>query len=408
MKKLFMFGILGTLFMGGCTEQTVQQEVDFNQKWSTFEEQAKGTEVNLYMWGGSDSINQYFDEWVIPRVEETYDITLNRVPVTDTKEILTQVLDEKTAGKNEGSIDIMWINGENFKTAKDNDLLGKPFSDKLPNVQNLIDLEVPQIASDFGIPVENLQAPWGTAQFVMTYDEARSDYPTSLAELEEYVQQNPGKFTYPALPDFTGSAFVRHVLYQEVGSEAFFEEPLMEREEVEELLEPVWSYLNDLEPYLWRQGETYPESLARLDQLFANGEVDFTMAYDPIKAAAEVQNGRFPESTRNFIWEEGTLSNTHYLAIPYNSPNPQGALVVINELLSAEAQAAKMDPANWGDLPVVELAKLSEEEQELFTAIDLGEATVPISEMEQNRLPEIPSIYLEWIEESWLEHVAQE
>ena len=302
----------------------------------------------------------------------------------------------------------MWINGENFKTAKDNDLLGKPFSDKLPNVQNLIDLEVPQIASDFGIPVEKLQAPWGTAQFVMTYDEARSDYPTSLAELEEYVQQNPGKFTYPALPDFTGSAFVRHVLYQEVGSEAFFEEPLMEREEVEELLEPVWSYLNDLEPYLWRQGETYPESLARLDQLFANGEVDFTMAYDPIKAAAEVQNGRFPESTRNFIWEEGTLSNTHYLAIPYNSPNPQGALVVINELLSAEAQAAKMDPANWGDLPVVELAKLSEEEQELFTAIDLGEATVPISEMEQNRLPEIPSIYVEWIEESWLEHVAQE
>ena len=94
MKKLFMFGIIGTLFIGGCTEQTVQQEVDLNQKWSTFEEQAKGTEVNLYMWGGSDSINQYFDEWVIPRVEETYDITLNRFPVTDTKEILTQVLDE--------------------------------------------------------------------------------------------------------------------------------------------------------------------------------------------------------------------------------------------------------------------------------------------------------------------------
>ena len=34
----------------------------------------------------------------------------------------------------------------------------------------------------------------------------------NLEELEKWVKENPGKFTYPAPPDFTGSAFIRHML----------------------------------------------------------------------------------------------------------------------------------------------------------------------------------------------------
>jgi len=407
-RRILASTSLVILVLAGCADQETREQVDFSQDWSEIQAQAEDTTVNLYMWGGSESINSYFDEWVTPRVEEQYAITVNRVPVNDTQEILTQLLDEKTAGKTTGSIDVMWINGENFKNAKENELLGQAFADKLPNVQAFVDQQAPQIAQDFGIPVDNLQAPWGTAQFVMTYNEADVEaYPMTIEELGQWVQQNPGQFTYPALPDFTGSAFVRQVLEEVVGSEAFMSEEPLDQGAVDELMQPVWDYLNDLEPHLWRQGETYPESLARLDQLYANGEVVMTMAYDPIKAAAEVQNARFPETTRTFVFDRGTLSNTHYLAIPFNAPNVEGAAVVINELLSLEAQAAKLDPANWGDLPVIDFSRLSEQQQNLFTAIDLGDSSLSIEELESKRLAEIPSIYVEWIEEGWVENVAQ-
>lgn len=407
-KKWMLASSILLLVLGACSNEQVAPVADFSQQWSELTEAAQGTTVNLYMWGGSDSINSYFDEWVTPRLEEQYDISLNRVPVNDTQEILTQLLDEKTAGKESGSIDIMWINGENFRNAKDNDLLNQPFADKLPNVAELVDQQAPQIAEDFGIPVDNLQAPWGTAQFVMTYNsEDVINVPTSFEQLAQWVQDNPGQFTYPALPDFTGGAFVRHALEEIVGTDQFTSDEPLERDEFDTIMEPVWEYLNAIEPYLWRAGDTYPESLARLDQLYTNGEVAYTMAYDPIKAAAEVQNGRFPDSTRTFIFDGGTLSNTHYLAIPFNAENPLGAAVVINELLSVEAQAAKLDPANWGDLPVLDFSKLSDEQQQVFTAIDLGEASLSIEELESKRIAEIPSIYVEWIEEGWLENVAQ-
>lgn len=398
---------LSMVLLSACSEEESSNQMDLEQDWTTIEEQAAGDTVNVYMWGGSDSINRYFDEWVTPLLQQDYDIELNRVPVSDTQEILTQLLDEKAAGKNEGSMDVLWINGENFKNAKENELLWQSFADVLPNVEAYVNQQAPQIAYDFGIPVDGLQAPWGTAQFVMVYDEERvNEIPTSVQSLAEWVEQNPGKFTYPAPPEFTGSAFVRQAMHEIVGSEPFLSEDLT-REEVDDMLQPLWTYLNGIEPYLWRNGETYPESLARLDQLYTAGEVSLTMAYDPIKASAEIQNGRFPETTKTFVFDGGTLSNTHYLAIPFNTTNPEAALVAINALLSPEAQAAKLDPANWGDLPAIDLTTLDESQTALFTSLDLGSAALSLEELEANRIPEIPAKYVEWIEEGWQTNVAE-
>ena len=41
--------------------------------------------VSMYMWGGSESINNYMDKWVAPRLKDK-GIKLNRVPVTDIKD----------------------------------------------------------------------------------------------------------------------------------------------------------------------------------------------------------------------------------------------------------------------------------------------------------------------------------
>ena len=55
--------------------------------------------------------------------------------LADTAEAVTRVLAEKTAGRDDGgSIDLIWINGENFASMKEQDLLFGPFVSDLPNL----------------------------------------------------------------------------------------------------------------------------------------------------------------------------------------------------------------------------------------------------------------------------------
>ncbi|ALS78723.1 ABC transporter substrate-binding protein [Planococcus sp. ANT_H30] len=377
--------------------------------WQQVSELAAGQKVNIYMWGGSENINRYLDEWVAPRLKEDHNVELNRVPMSDSQDIINQLLDEKSAAKTAGSMDIIWINGENFKTAKDNDLLWQEFSGQLPNFNDYVDQNAPDIASDFGEPVEGLEAPWGKAQFVFVHDKNKSENPPkSMEELAQWVEANPGQFTYPALPDFTGSAFVRHVLYETTGGYEQYQKPAADIDDLATQLEPMWDYLNALEPYLWREGETYPESLVKQDQLFATGEIGMTMSYDPILAASEVLKGRFPESTRTFVLDAGTLANTHFLSIPFNSSAKAGAMVAINEMMSPEAQTAKLSPENWGNLTALDLDKLSAEQQQAMNDVELGAATLSLDELEEHQIPELSADYIEIIEKGWMENVAKE
>ncbi|AQU79315.1 MULTISPECIES: ABC transporter substrate-binding protein [Planococcus] len=377
--------------------------------WQQVSELAAGQKVNIYMWGGSENINRYLDEWVAPRLKKDHNVELNRVPMSDSQDIINQLLDEKSAAKTAGSMDIIWINGENFKTAKDNDLLWQEFSGQLPNFNDYVDQNAPDIASDFGEPVEGLEAPWGKAQFVFVHDKNKSENPPkSMEELAQWVEANPGQFTYPALPDFTGSAFVRHVLYETTGGYEQYQKPAADIDDLATQLEPMWDYLNALEPYLWREGETYPESLVKQDQLFATGEIGMTMSYDPILAASEVLKGRFPESTRTFVLDAGTLANTHFLSIPFNSSAKAGAMVAINEMMSPEAQTAKLAPENWGNLTALDLDKLSAEQQQAMNDVELGAATLSLDELEEHQIPELSADYIEIIEKGWMENVAKE
>ncbi|QDP41345.1 ABC transporter substrate-binding protein [Radiobacillus deserti] len=368
----------------------------------------KENEVNFYMWGGNESTNRYIDQWVAPRLKDELDITLNRVPVKDINDTVMKLLAEKQAGKSGGSVDMMWINGENFLTAKTNNLLWADFSSKLPNVQKYVNQNDPSIQKDFGEPTEGLEAPWSQAQFVFIYDSNKvKNPPKTAAELKTWIKNHPGKFAYPAPPDFTGSAFIRNMLYETTGGYEQYIKPISEQSELDKQWEPLWSYLNDIQPYLWRKGETYPESVGKLDQLYADGSVWMTMSYDPSHAANAVKNGFFPESTRTFVLEKGTLSNTSYLTIPFNSTNKAAAMATINFMLSPSAQIAKADPQQWGALMAIDPNKLSSDQKKASEKIDRGEATLSSEQLSESRVPEIPAEYVDVLEEKWLEHVAK-
>ncbi len=380
--------------------------IDFNSSWEKIAEVAKGQKVNFYMWSGDAQINKFIDNYLAQRLKKQYEITLNRVPITDIKDTINKLVVEKQAAKKVGSIDLIWINGENFKAAKQNGLLWGPIAKLIPNVDKY--LRDQTLEYDFGEPIENLEVTYGEAQFVLIYNRARQIGPFgSMAELEELVKKHPGQFTYPAPPDFTGSAFVRQVIYETTGGYQQYLKPF-DQAKVAKQLKPAWDFLNRLEPYLWRQGKTYPESIGKLNQLYSAGEVAFTMGYHPLTAENKIKEGSFPKSSQTFLLDQGTLFNNHYLTIPFNAPQKAAALVAINEIISPAVQIAKAQPANWGDGHILDLEKLSVAEREALQKINFGEASLPVEILAQHRVPEIRAEYVNFIEAEWQKNVAQQ
>ncbi len=378
-------------------------QADESEKFAELLQQARGTEVKWFMWGGSATINSWVDTYVAGTVKEKYGITLKRVPA-DAAVFVNKLLAEKQADSGKGSMDLLWINGENFKNAMQNGLLHGPITALLPNF-TLVDPA--SVESDFGFPVQGFEAPYGRAQFVFEYDSAKvPNPPKTFAELQDWVKKNPGKFTYPKPPDFTGSAFIRQAFYAVTGGHqqymAAFDKELYVRNSGK-----IWDYLNGLKPFLWQQGRTYPKDIAALETLFERGEVLINMSYHQANAQCKILEGRYKNTVRTFVMEDGSIYNTHFTAIPFNAPNRAGALVLANFLLSSEAQLSKNNPANWGDFTALDLARLSEAERKKFESLDLGAATLPLAVLSRFAVPEIPSDYLGYLENDWEKLVLQ-
>lgn len=369
--------------------------------WADIVAAARGQTVNFYMWGGSDIINGWVTGYVAQNLKERYGITLIMTPVSDAPEFINKILGEKQAGRDaDGSIDLVWVNGENYRTLRQGNLAYGPWSRFLPN-SAYVNWDDASVANDFGTPVDGYESPYGKAQFVMIYDSARvPEPPKTVNDLLAWIRANPGQFTYAAPPDFTGSAFVRHVCYAATGGHAQFMGDF-DQALFDEKFGACWTALNEIEPALWRGGQTYPESRARMIDLFANGEVAFDMAYNPAEASSLIAQGRYPETARTFVFEEGTIANTHYVAIPYNSPHKAAAMVVADFLLSPEAQLSKADPAGWGDLPVLDPARLPADWQQKFDELPRGPATLSDAVLAAHRLPELPAAWITAIEQGW-------
>lgn len=407
MRKLLALLLAFTLLFSfnGCgQEQSETQELDLSSaEWDEIVEAARGTTVTFYGWGGDENRNNWLNTTVADYVKEHYDIALEVVGM-DINDILSKLSGEKQAGSETGSIDMIWINGENFYSAKDNGLLYGPFTGQLPNMEAYIDLEDPETLNDFCMPIEGYEAPYAKAQMVFFNDSAVTpEAPASAEELLEFCKKYPGKVTYPALPDFTGSAFVRNIIYELCGWEQF-QNMEADYDTVKAAIEPALDYLRELNPYLWNEGKTFPESSTTVDAMFADGELVMNMSYGPFSVATGIAEGTYTDTTRTFVFDNGTIGNTNYMAIAFNSPNKAGAMVVINAILSAELQLTQYEQLR--ELPVVSADKLSAEEQAAFDAVDLGEGVLSQTELLEHRLPEMPADLVPVIEEIWLNEVV--
>ncbi|MFA7823676.1 ABC transporter substrate-binding protein [Aeromonas dhakensis] len=333
-----------------------------NPQWQQTLEEAKGQTVYFNAWGGSPEINAYL-VWAGQELAREYQVKLVQVKVDDIAQSVSQLLANKQAGKRSGGpIDLLWVNGENFKALKEQGLLGSPFTRELPNMA-LVDGTLP-VSEDFTVPVEGLEAPWGIGQLnLMVNGEEVSPLPTSAAALLTWSKAHPGRFTYPKPPQFHGSSFLKQILLELTPDPA----PLY-REATEsdfaKVTAPLWAWLDELHPALWRKGKLFPTSAAETRQLLDDGELAMAISFNPQEAQSAVQNGTLPPNVVAVAMAKGALTNSHFLAIPFNANARAGAKVVANFLLSPAAQERKAEPAFWGDPSVLRADALPATQQQ--------------------------------------------
>ncbi|MDE2418818.1 MAG: ABC transporter substrate-binding protein [Burkholderiales bacterium] len=365
--------------------------------WTAIENRAKGQTVYFNAWGGAEPINAYI-QWAGAEVFKRYGVKVEHVKVTDTADVVKRVRNEKAAGKTNGSVDLVWINGENFLAMKREGLLLGPFAEGLPSYAKVDTQGKPTTRLDFAEPTEGLEAPWGMAQLTFMVDGKRTPKPPqSLVALLAFAKANPGRVTYPRPPNFHGTTFVKQVLvdvnthrnalYNPVTPEAFAQATA-----------PLWAMLDQLHPHLWRAGKQFPQNAEAIRQMLADGELQLALTFNPNDAANEIAAKRLPASTVSYQFSSGTIGNTHFVAIPVNASAKEGAQVFANFLLSPEAQARKADIAVWGDPTVLALDKLSAAERAAFAA-------KPMPGQVAKSAPAIPEPHGSWVdalEKEWI------
>ncbi len=371
--------------------------------WPSLEKQARGQTVYFNAWAGSQNINAYI-QWAATEVRQRYGIQLEHVKISDAAEVVKRVRTEKAAGRlAAGSVDMVWINGENFLTMKREGLLFGPFATTLPNFAYVDVNGKPTTVLDFSEPTQGLEAPWGMAQLTFFVDSQRVPTPPhSMAQLLAFAKANPGRITYPRLPNFHGSTFVKQALLEVNPDRSAIYQPFNPGN-FARATAPLWTYLDALHPHLWRAGKQFPQNSNAVRQMMADGELLLAFTFNPNEAANEIAASRLPASVISYQFTSGTLGNTHFLAIPFNATAKAAAQVLANFLLSPEAQARKADIAQWGDPTVLAMDKLPPAERARFAA-------KPAPGQVTQATPTLPEPHGSWVdplEREWLKRYGQ-
>ncbi len=339
-----------------------------NRRWEEVVDAARGQTVYFNAWAGDPQTNAFI-AWIGDLASKRYGVSVQHAKLKDTAEAVTRVVAEKAAGRgHRGSVDLIWINGPNFLTMKDQGLLFGPFAERLPNWRYVDTKTKLSNLVDFTVSVGGYAVPWRMAQIVFLYDEARtppSSLPKSIPALLEWAKANPGRLTHPAVRDFLGATFLKQALYELTPDPTVLQSPAT-TENFARVAAPLWAWYDALKPHLWRAGREFPETGTGQIQLLNDGEISLAISFNPADAAVSIRKGTLPESARVYVLDKGTIGNTSFVAIPYNAANKEGAMVVANLLLEPEAQAQAQDPKWIGSFTVLDLEKLSPDQRKLF------------------------------------------
>ena len=383
---------------------TTAQAIDVAD-WSALEQQARGQTVYFNAWGGEPRINSYLN-WVAQTLEQRFDINLQHVKVADTGETVSKIVAERQAGNDtNGSIDLLWVNGENFAALKQNKLLFGPWAEEQPNFSLVNADRFPEMREDFTVPTDGLESPWTRSQLVFYHDSQwLVEPPQTIAAILDWSTSNPGEFTYPRPPAFLGSTFLKQAVLEISNNDPALFAPVTD-DEFQRVTTALWDYLDALHPTLLRAGRYFPNSAAQLRRLMGDGEISLALAFNPNEALLSVRTGELPDSVRTYVLQGGTIGNVSFLAIPYNAQHKAAAMITANFLLSIEAQARASDPNHMGSTTVISIEDLDASARQKFDSVGTDLAAASPEELSRKLQEPHPS-WTPALERAWIQRYS--
>lgn len=381
-SAVLMFTALGLVSLAQAqdTPDNPVTQIDHNVQWQHTLAKAQGKTVYFYAWGGSKPINYYL-RWAAKEIANRYKIRLKHVKVADISEAVSRL---KAEDGSKSAIDLLWINGENFSYLKAQHLLLGDLWPQIPN-SKLLAVNALSLHNDFGVAMDGFEVPWGVGQFnvlagkdVFPHDTLSPDTLTPETLLIA-ATQNPGRISYPRPPEFHGTTFLKQLLVALSHRDERLYAAATEAAQ-NKLLPLLWDYLDQLHPLSWQEGRAFPSSNTEQLALFEQQQLILAVSFNPNQITKEKAEKRIAQSTQRLHFTQGAITNSHNLAIPKGAQNPAAAKVVINFLLSEQAQMQKLN-GSWGD-PTVIKSLLNEA------------STLPAQ-------PELHSSWQQIIEDSW-------
>lgn len=378
-------------------------EFDIND-WDSVLEAAKGQTVNVNMMTGAD-MGAWMNKEIGPKIEEL-GITWNLTMAANTVDVVNLVSSEMSAGKTEGgSVDVCWINGENFSNLMDAGYLYGPILEVLPSYE-FCNLDDPNTTRDSGRDTEGYEVPFQSIWDVFWANTdviPESEFPTDADSFKALVEKYPGKFTYANLGNYKGTYFVNTIINAVCGPEVWekVSGEELEKEELKELIEPALQYLRDIAPNLWNGGQSYPADGDQMLQLFSDGEI--AMLFETTMPQGAMDEGTVPDSTRPFFLESGAIHDIWYMAIPKNAGNLAAALVTVNEIMKPAIQVSQFEAVGY--YPFTPYDMMDAEGKAAYDEIKWTEGLIPPTEMDDYAIANIHGKNNDLLEEIWDEEV---
>ncbi len=149
---------------------------------------------------------------------------------------------------------------------------------------------------------------------------------------------------------------MKEMMYQLTGGYQQYESQNISLSQFANMTGPLWTYLNELKPYLYDQGNTYPASINDLNTLFNNGQVGLSMTFAGEGIEPQIASGQLPSTAKVYCMND-SIDNTNYVAIPWNAGAKAAAMVVANILLEPQMQEGLISLTGSG--PSIDLNNLT-------------------------------------------------
>ncbi len=390
------------LALAGCQQPDVGDQTDVTaREWSWVLDSADGTSATLYHNLESEDKLEWLEKTVKTRLESSgITLRLEKKPIM---ELIDKLEQEKINEIESGTIDLILVDGSDMAMLYEKDLVYGPFLNKVPNYHTNVNPEDYEFMYAEGQELNYSALPVFRNQLAMVYDEDVLDEPpATLEEMIDLIMASPGSFTFPMPDDQSGRQFMETFFATFSDYETLYRvNPT--REEVEAAVVPALEKLRVLKNALYKKGEIYPADEEQQDMLFFEGQIGFALTTNPVKASKRSRIETYPFGARAFIPAGGTVGDTMYMVIPFNSANKSAGMIFANETLTADVQLAKYKPSEGSDLPVVDTSRMDSAEAKKLTTVTIKRADIKQADLLAGRIPDMPERTSMILAEIWRE-----